>query len=74
VLDLAGWVAAERTDATGPVIDNTSKLIRGTESFLRRTIPEVPVLAEKAVEGTRLVEDGQVVVAVSSEIRSWTAE
>ena len=62
MVDLARGVAAEEAEAVGAVIDGSGKVLGGLQS-LRNSLPKVPVLAEEAVEGTGLVEDGEVVAA-----------
>jgi hypothetical protein len=63
MLDLARRVAAEETDATGALVDGTSKVVGTAEALTPGSFSKVAVLAEQAVERACLVEDGKIVVA-----------
>jgi hypothetical protein len=54
---LRGRVSPEKTDAAGLIIDELGQ-------SLVNPLPETPILTEEAIEGTGLIEDGQILVTV----------
>ena len=62
--DLRGGVATEITYACGLRLHCSSQLFGGDELARMSSILELGILTVEAVEGTSVVEDGQVVVAV----------
>ena len=62
--DLRGGVATEITDACGLLLHCCSQLFGGDELGRASSILELVVLAIEAIEGTGVIEDGQVVVAM----------
>ncbi len=61
---LRGRVSPEKTDAAGLIIDELGQFVRADPLTLVNPLPETPILAEEAIEGTGLIEDGQILVAV----------
>jgi hypothetical protein len=61
---LRGRIAPKKTDAARLIIGELSQLPRTDPLLLMNPAPETPILAEEAIEGTGLVEDGQILVAI----------
>ena len=62
--DLRGGVATEITDACGLRLHCSSQLFGGDELARVSSILKLVILAIEAVEGTGVIEDSQVVVAM----------
>ncbi len=61
---LRGRVSPEKTDAAGLIIDELGQFVRTDPLALVNPLPETPILTEEAIEGTGLIEDGQILVTV----------
>ena len=62
--DLRGGVATEIADACGLLLHCSSQLFGGNELGGASSILKLVILAIEAVEGTGVIEDSQVVVAM----------
>ena len=61
---LGSGISPEKTDAAGLLISELGQFCRADPLLLVNPLPEAPILTEEAIEGTGLVEDRQVLVAV----------
>jgi hypothetical protein len=64
VRKLGTGVSAEVADAGSPLIHICCQPVCGHRARLRGLLPEVPVLAEEAVEGAGMKEYGQIPVSM----------
>jgi hypothetical protein len=61
---LRSGISPKKTDAAGLIIGELGQRIRADPLLLMDPLPETPILAEEAIEGTGLIEDGQILVTV----------
>jgi hypothetical protein len=61
---LRSRISPEKTDTACLIIDELGQFVRVNPLTLVNPLPETPVLAEEAIEGTGLIEDGQILVTV----------
>jgi hypothetical protein len=64
VRNLRGRVSPKKTDTTSLIIDELGQFPCADHLPLVNPLPETPILAEEAIEGTGLIEDGQILVTV----------
>jgi hypothetical protein len=57
-------ISSEVTDATGSAIDGFDHLFRGNPLFVPNPFSVRPVLAEKTVKRTSMIENGKILKAV----------
>jgi hypothetical protein len=57
---LRSWIATEVADATGAFINGLGQIFWWEPLFIPDPVSMRPILAEKTVKGTSMVEDGEV--------------
>jgi hypothetical protein len=61
---LRSGVPSKKTDATRLIIDALGQFLGVDPLPVMNPLPEAPILAEEAIEGTGLVEDGQILITI----------
>jgi len=61
---LRGGIPSKETDTACLIIDTLGQFVGADPLPLVNPLSETPILAEEAVEGTGLIEDGQILVPV----------
>jgi hypothetical protein len=61
---LRSGVPSKKTDATRLIIDALGQFLGADPPPVMNPLPEAPILAEEAIEGTGLVEDGQILITI----------
>jgi hypothetical protein len=61
---LRGRISSKKTDAACLIIDTLGQFMCADPLAVVNPLPETPILAKEAIEGTGLIEDGQILVAV----------
>jgi hypothetical protein len=62
--ELGSRISSEITDATGAIIDRLNQRIGSDRLPLSNAFSMGPVLAEKAVKGTTVIENGQILKSI----------
>lgn len=62
--ELRGRISPKKTDAACLIIDELGQFVRADPLPLANPLSETPILAEEAIEGTGLIEDGQILASV----------
>jgi hypothetical protein len=62
--ELGSRISSEITDATGAIIDRLNQRIGSDRLPLSNAFPMGPVLTEKTVKGTAVIENGQILKSV----------